>query len=283
MQTEYDEFLKLGVGMLDNYFDYSWRVDKGWEPVGVEVPFEIPIKAPPGFVERISETGCIYVGADGNLWWVDDQVGTPAQPIVYRGRIDLIMRDPHGNIWLWDHKTAARFEENVDWLELDEQMGSYGWAYREIAGVAPYGIMYSELYKGIPEPPKRLDRPRKGCSFSVSKSQDTSYELLLATVKAEDRTAYEQGLYDEVLQFFKAEGKQYFRRTPVIRNASEYDNLSIQIAWEAIDMLSDPITYPNPSKFACKWCMFRTPCLALNDGSDHEYILNTSFRKRDDR
>lgn len=292
-QVEYDEHMKLGEGMLRNYFQYSKRADSIWEPVATEVPFEIPIMAPEGF-NPIDTPGQYSIAVydkflfssyetipnaiNGQLLaWRDGEW----LPVVYRGRIDLIMRRlTDGAIFLWDHKTAARLGD-PDFLNWDEQMGSYGWAYRCIAGVKPHGIIYSELYKGVPEPPKLLSSPRKGCSYSVSKSQDTSYELLLQTVKEHDRTAYEQGLYDEVLAFFRVEGKQYHRRIPVIRNDHEYDTLGENIAWEAIDMLDNPRTYPNPTKFGCQYCMFSGPCQAMNDGSDYQTIIDLQYRKRD--
>lgn len=40
------------------------------------------------------------------------------------GTIDLVVRDADGDIWIIDHKTCARFP-NFDWLDLDDQNGSY--------------------------------------------------------------------------------------------------------------------------------------------------------------
>lgn len=272
MAEEYQELLKLGVGMLENYCAHSLRVDTGWKPVGVEVPFEIPIMWPeyldnPNYFDQVSSSDVSQhrglPGAIPGQMVAFDSRDRLWKPVVYRGRIDLIMRRVSDQtIHLWDHKTAARLEEDTSFLDLDEQMGSYGWAYLLTAGVPPHGIVYSELYKGTPEPPTRNKNQRQGRWFSVNKQQDTSYDLYLETVSAEDPTAFQQGLYDDMLQFLGAEGKVYFRRTTVVRNATEYRRLGDRIALEAIDMLESPFIYPNPTKFGCKWCMFKTPCLA---------------------
>lgn len=61
---------------------------------------------------------------------------------LYRGRIDLIIRDENGDIWLVDHKTHAQFP---DWhyRELSFQHYSYLWACQK----AP-----QYLALGIPQP-----------------------------------------------------------------------------------------------------------------------------------
>lgn len=61
---------------------------------------------------------------------------------LYRGRIDMIVRDANGDVWLMDHKTHANLP---DWRyrELAFQNYSYLWAVRK----AP---QYAEL--GIPQP-----------------------------------------------------------------------------------------------------------------------------------
>jgi hypothetical protein len=284
-EDEFKEMLALGVGMLLNYFQHSIKFDiPKWEPVAVEVPFEVPIMAPAGFdggtkKVQVATFDDEFPSAvkDQLVAWRDGEW----RPVVYRGRIDLIMRRlSDGAIYLWDHKTAGRLEENVEWLELDEQMGSYGWVYLRVAGQPPHGVIYSELYKGVPDEPMRLQNTRKGCNFSTSKSQDTSLSLFVETVKTEDTYAYEHGYYNDYIQWLQAEGKQYFRRTEILRNRHEYEAIGDRVGWQAIEMLSEPPLYPNPTKWNCQYCDFRTPCLQMNDGSDYQFTLNQIYRKR---
>lgn len=58
---------------------------------------------------------------------------------LYRGRIDLIVEDEYGDIWLLDHKTHARIP---DWRyrELAFQNYSYLWAVKKSPSYAALGI-----------------------------------------------------------------------------------------------------------------------------------------------
>lgn len=68
-----------------------------------------------------------------------------ARTAALAGKIDLISRDAHGNVWLWDHKTCSVFAA-PDWLRLDLQMRLYLYAAQEL-GLNPVGIVYNMLRK----------------------------------------------------------------------------------------------------------------------------------------
>lgn len=267
-QDEWEAQLELGKKMLRNYFDWAKNHDR-FTPRFVEVEFEVPIPVPPGLLLPVD-----FENRDGYLWF-------RGRPVVYQGRIDLLLEDEYGRYWVDDHKTTAQMrEDTLTFLELDEQTGSYCWAIQEMMGVKVAGALYNELYKGVPEPPPMNKTVRLGRMYSISKSQDTSYEVYKATVSEGDPGAYAAGLYDEMLDYLKAEGNKYFRRTPVHRSPTELKNLGYTICLEAIDMLNDPFIYPNPTKFRCGNCVFRGPCLAQNDGSDYEWMLKEMYVQR---
>ncbi len=268
MAEDYKERLTLGSGMLGHYFDYSKRKDTRFKPVAVELEFEVPI-----FYE--GDTPGPLTVHEGRLRTFDGEF------VVYQGRIDMLVQDADGLYWIWDHKTTARMEEDTSFLELDEQCGSYGWALQHMLKIPIAGIVYNQLYKGFPQPPKKNANQRKGLWYSVNKMQDTSYDLYLATVQEGDPLGYAGGGYDDILNYLKNEGKQFFRRIQVHRNQKEYESLGRQIADEAIDMLDDPRIYPNPGKWRCGWCAFRGPCLAQNEQSDVQYLIKNFYRKRE--
>jgi hypothetical protein len=255
-QVEYDEDMKLGDGMLRNYFKWHRREDQ-FIPVAVELDFEVPLCYPSG--------PQIYIRKNGE--WLG---------VVYRGRIDVLVRDLDGGFWIMDHKTNARWDDRFGFLELDEQCGSYCWALQVMLGIKIEGVIYSELYKGAPEPPERLTRPYKGRNFSTNKQQNTTYDLFIQTLKDANEPF---GPYADYINFLKAEGKTYFRREQIHRSQIELKNLGLQIAEEAQDMLDKPRIYPNPGKYTCDWCAYRQPCIATNDGSDVQFILNTNYIK----
>lgn len=247
---EFVELVALGIGMLWNYFDYALTVDK-FTPIHVEVGFEVPIPNLPSSIVP---------------------VGTEA---VYRGRIDLLVRDQWGEYWIVDHKTTARWT-STDFLELDEQCGSYAWALQEILGIRIAGVIYNELYKAVPAPPEKLSRQYKGRWFSTNKTAPTTYGLYYKTLI--DEYGAIPAIYEEHLEYLQSVPVDFFRRTAIHRSPKELSNLGKQIALEAAEMLDPNISiYPNPSRYGCSFCAFRTPCIAQNDGSDVEYILKDNY------
>ena len=246
-RADFEERLVLGAGMLENYFAWAPARDN-FRPVMVEAKFEVPI--PGAFSDA-----------------------------VYRGRLDLLVEDFNGWYWIIDHKTTARMDDNEPFLALDEQCGSYCWAIQEQLGVRVGGVIYNELYKGVPEPPAMNASQRLGRWYSISRQQNTSYELCLKTLTEANEPLH---LYEDYLNFLKAEGRQYFRRTQVHRSQEELQNLGRQIALETADMLDPQLRiYPNPDKFSCKWCDYRLPCIATNDGSDVTWILKENYKVDD--
>jgi hypothetical protein len=264
---------ELGTKMLDNYFTWSASRDKDLTPVYTEIEFEVPVTIPHDGLTLPPEFGLNVSTQPASLTY-------HGNPIVYQGRIDLIVQDKDGFYWLVDHKTAARFEDTTEFLIRDEQCKSYAWAIQRMLGINVRGVIYNELYKGSPEEPKRLNSTRKGLSFSTNRQQDTNFELALETFKREDRAALRAGLYDDYLTYLKEEGREFVRRNRITYTDTMLDILGGQICREAIDMLSEPSIYPNPTRWNCRWCDFKIPCEAQLDGQPIDWMKDTLFIKR---
>ncbi len=56
-------------------------------------------------------------------------------------KIDLIVRDPRGQIWVVDHKSGKDLPKDKE-LELDDQFGLYTWAMRRL-GVDVFGSIHN--------------------------------------------------------------------------------------------------------------------------------------------
>ncbi len=257
----------LGLGMCDNYQRFAIAHDH-FEVVAVEHDFSIPL------------------GFD----WLDVRTNQ-ILPVHYRGRLDMIVRDQNGRYWIVDHKTAARVDDDYFLkLDMDEQCGSYLWAAQmealeyDLPWKELDGVLYNVLKKVVPERPKTT---YQGKQLSMDRAQATTPALWNMALD-------EHGLWDwfhgsekaqEFYAYLEASGwDQFFRRHPVRRNQHEVDNLALQIVAEAQDMLADPRIYPNPSgSYQCLRCPFRAPCLATNDGSDAEFMLEGNFHSNKDR
>ena len=303
VEEDYAERVELGKGMLNYFFDkVAPKEDHGWKPVKVEIAFMLPIPNPEtgeavmfckckGCKERwythLTKTenpdAQKIISTEGNMvehcdYWGEWQ----GLPVVYAGRIDMLIQDERGHYWIVDWKTAAQIREDDDsFLYLDDQVGSYVWALRRL-GLDVKGFIYHQQRKAFPQPPTRNAHRRLGRLFSVNQNQATNYDEYLATVSAEDKEAYEEGKYDEFLEFLKNEGITFYARHQIHKTHYEVDEIERNIGYEALDMLDPGLrVYPSSGRFSCGSCAFRQPCLGKNAGEDYLYTLNTMFEQRE--
>src|SRR5258706_5239960 len=268
---EFNERRELGVGMLKHYFQWCKDTDDILRVVKVEIEFEVPIPAR-NLNDYVYNVEAFGYGFDNDLTCYCDDC-EQFHPVVYQGRVDMIVEDKHGRYWIWDHKTAGQFG-STEYFDLDDQCGSYIWALQRMLGLPIMGVVYNRLLKAVPHPPEVL----KNGSLSKNKQQRTTYDLY---IKAMELHAQPYAPYAEFLEFLKAKPNQFFQRVEVHRGPEEIPIIERRILMEAIDMLDDPKIYPNPGMFTCMGCAFKTPCLATQDGSDVEFILRTNYQKRE--
>jgi hypothetical protein len=271
VRDDYEERMRLGEGMLLYHFSKVAPVeDPKITPLAVEVRFEVPIVNP--------DTG-------EQLWChipnCRQHPEGPA-PVVFAGRIDLLAEDQYGDLWIEDWKTSARLSTDRDeFLDLDDQVGSYVWAMNQL-GRPVRGFIYHEQYKAYPQKPEKLTRRYKGRIFSTNKNQATTAELATKTFMEEDREAFDEGLYDDYIQFLENDGRPFHERFQKHRSPAELEQIGRNLYDEALDMVS-PYTrlYPNPGRFSCGSCAFRQPCLEKNGGGDYQYALDSLFDRRE--
>lgn len=121
---------------------------------------------------------------------------------LYRGRIDLIVQDEHGDVWLVDHKTHRVFPE-WQYRELSFQHYSYLWACRKAPSYLalgipqPKGFIYDYCKTGVIKAPTlRQDGKLSRVVKPSSTTMPVFTEWLrsnnrLATVKGQDLLAIE--------------------------------------------------------------------------------------------
>lgn len=309
-EVDYAERVELGVGMLKYYAsEIAPKYDEGWRPKMVEVEFIVPIQNPDNeeylfcvcprcrrtlenFWEAEKITGK-ELSYDGTTWWevnreTGEEVHWPGLVVCLAGRIDLLAEDPNGNLWIVDWKTTARLargdvsgQDRDEFLDLDDQIGSYVMALRRKLKVDIRGFVYVELKKAIPSPPQRNVNIRQGRAFSVNKQQACDYDLYLKTVMEEDKEAYEAGLYDEHLTFLRDVGVNFHGRYQIPKMDEELIEIERNLFFEASDMCDPNIRpYPNAGRFNCATCAFRQPCLEKNRQGDYQYMLETLYDRR---
>ena len=200
--------------------------------------------------------------------------------VTYSGTIDRVVRDELGTIWLLDYKTAAQFDTAK--LEQDPQVSAYMLAAREIFDLDVAGMVYIQFKKAFPVEPELL----KSGKFSTNKTQKTSYSLYKEALNNlyGDRVEWRKEFpeYVKYLNYLadqeSNDGDKFIRYDKVERWGNHLDSVKEQILMEAREMtdVNLPI-YPNPTK-DCSWdCPFRTACLAKDDGSDYQSIIDSLF------
>lgn len=290
IEADYDERVALGKGMLAYYSrEVAPRVDIGFKPVKVEIGFMVAIPNPDtgedlwcrcaGCVEKYQKA-LAHPDKRGHLSPYDPDTFR-GLPVVYAGRLDMLAEDDKGHYWIFDWKTCRNVATDYEFLYLDDQIGSYVWALTKI-GIKVMGFVYHEQRKGYPRPPKENKQRRLGCLFSVAKNQDVDYDTYLKTVQELDTKAYEEGCYDEMLEYLKEEGVKYFMRHQIPKSRDELDEIEYNIGLEALDMIDPGLRiYPSAGRFGCSFCAFRQPCMEKNNKGDYQYALDTLYERRE--
>lgn len=253
-----NEQISLGLGLIDHYSMWCKDEDPKWfvKVIATEHDFRVPI---------LDDEGKQVIDPVTN------------EPVWYVGRIDGIVQDEFGNYWLLEHKTAKAF--NTEKLPLDEQCGSYIWAAQQIYGYKLEGVIYNVIRKKLPTVPEEL---KKG-GLSQNKSMDTTwqvyYKALIEHYGGKENVPMEQ--YKPFLEMLYEKGNPFFLRTRVHRNQYEIVDIGRRIYREWLDMTrADLHLYPNPTQ-DCMWdCDFRSVCLAMNDGSDYQFMIDGMFEQR---
>jgi hypothetical protein len=307
---DYNERVELGKGMLKYYASQvAPKYDQGWRPIRVEVEFMVPIQNP-GTDEylyckckRCQKTWKeVYpqLGLEegnGGLWEVeyDPQEGPvglglwQGLPVVLAGRLDMLAEDNYGDYWIVDWKTAARLargdvsgQDRDEFLDLDDQIGSYVMALRRKLGLRVRGFVYVELKKAFPVAPERNKTIRLGRMYSVNKNQAVDYETYRDCVAENDQQAYEAGLYDDFLKWLQEEGQNFYGRYQIPKTDEELEELERELFLEAQDMVDPNLRiYRNSGRFNCGFCAFRQPCLEKTRQGDYLYMLETLYDKRE--
>jgi hypothetical protein len=291
--NKFKELKNLGLGMIKHYTEHvSPVVDLGFTPVRVEMPFEVAVLSPEGDPLWCTCDQCFrkWMHTEPKDWTTQtwSSIGEYHKawrglPVTYGGRLDMLAIDDLGRYWIFDWKTTSRIldeDAEASFLQLDDQIASYCWALRSL-GIPVAGFVYVEIKKTFPQPPLRLEKPRKECHYSVNRQFLTTPELFESTVKEHDSYAYSAGLYDGHIEWLKTSGPVFHQRHQIHKNDHEIAEIGHNIWLEAQDILGSPRVYPQPGRFSCPSCLFRQPCLGQNMGEDYVYTLETMYEKHE--
>ncbi len=195
----------------------------------------------------------------------------------YAGKFDRIVEDQEGRLWILDWKTTARYDLNR--LALDQQISAYAWAGRQLYGDRLEGVLFVQFIKTAPAlEPARLVRG----GFSKSKTQPVSYGAYRRALIKEYGNIPDEyvAILNELASHEDENGDQFIRWDEVHRSPATLRAESWKIQSEVAEMLDPDLQlYPHPTR-DCTWdCPFRTPCIALDDGVDVEWMLQEMYKQ----
>lgn len=123
-QTEAQQLI---TWMYDGYVE-QWGTDPQWRILAVEYKLAEQLPQP-----------------DGQL-----------SPYILKAKLDLIVQDVNGGVWIVDHKSGANLPNRVD-LEIDDQFGLYTWLLQnnglKVMGSIHDAARTTRNLGDMPEPP----------------------------------------------------------------------------------------------------------------------------------
>jgi PD-(D/E)XK nuclease superfamily len=279
---EYQERITLGKNML---FNLVRNLDKSkYRPIATEQEYLVPLLDVDGLQLYCHCQACF----EKLTAYIEKHNATPGDwyqglPVVFGCRIDVVLEDKMGSLWLGEHKSAANLlaPEGIQELSRDLQVNSYLWAVNH-DGRRVCGVLYNQFRKSYPKPPKRLVNASDGRQFSTNRLQLTDYYTAVRVFKT-DKWAWERGLYTEYLDWLREEGKKdFFRQFAVFRTDEQIELAGRRLTQYAIAMLGDPDIYPNTSvRFICDRCRFSQPCQDLFDGQSAQGTLEGGYEQQE--
>ncbi|HEY3238810.1 MAG TPA: hypothetical protein VGL92_04540 [Acidimicrobiia bacterium] len=281
--ARWESELETGRQLLDHYLEWAPALDRFW-PVRVETDFDVQVP------DWRSPGEDLVVPGEG-------------EAIRYQGRVDLLVVDEHDAYWVVRHRLAHDGFCDPYLLVLDDELLAAAWAWEIFyLGMRVAGTIHNELRPGVtpPDPAAPVRRPRASHAFARARAaartgvrgvpeepgvrgapQENDEAPATTAPVAGHRRMYvraERTPTDVVVE----EGGDMFRRTRIPRSTAELEGLGRNLGQEALEM-ADPhlVPYPTPGGH-CAECVYRPPCLTLQEGDNVEPILTARYRTRPD-
>ncbi len=203
-------------------------------------------------------------------------------------RIDLLTKrkTPKLGLWVVDHKSSAQ-SWSPKWIEFDDQATGYCYVVYRLTGKIPRGVVFNVLIKDQPKDP----RVGKKGDLSYAKDQRTTPDRYREALKEHGylkRGKISSEKHAECMASLLAHGwDRFFFRHETTRNAHQLAAFEERLFFEYMDMEevieNHELLYPNPSTYVCRGCGVAPICLAMEDGSDYQGVIDSQYTLGEDR
>lgn len=193
------------------------------------------------------------------------------------GRLDALVEDEDGQIWVLDYKTRAQLS-GPGTFEMDLQMTAYTWAAKQLFGKPVEGVIVLQFLK---KEPKGL-RVLKSGELSAAKNQRVS--PLIVQQQIEHLPEEVQKKYVDFV-FYDPDEDPFIRAVRTYRNENQLESFARHLKHHHTEiglLLTRYIHFTPNFTRDCLWdCPFRGVCIAYEDGFDWLDILRGSFKRRE--
>jgi PD-(D/E)XK nuclease superfamily len=189
----------------------------------------------------------------------------------FRIIIDLIIEEPDGSQWIWDHKTVGSFMDE-GFLMIDAQLARYLWGARKL-GFSPQGIVFNEVITKAPTVPELLKSGQLTQRKDLFTDEDT-YREAIAT-----HGLNEQDYIDTLKRLRLTQGARFFRRTTLPKGPTLVKNMmrDLMITATEIHAAEAKQRFPRSIDKDCAWCEFRDVCQSQLMGHDASDIIRLNY------
>lgn len=202
-----------------------------------------------------------------------DEIITLPNGLRFQVIIDLIVEEPDGGIWLWDHKTVAQFMP-ADFMLLDAQLARYFWA-AEYMGYKPLrGILFNELKTKAPTLPDVLKSTGRLTERKNLRCDVYSYYREIK------RLGQDPASYAGILNRLKSQQDDWFRRTRLPKDKPLTQRLMDELHMSAREILraEEKGEYPRTVEKDCVWsCSYLEPCSIELMGGDISNVVKAKY------
>ena len=194
----------------------------------------------------------------------------------FRGAIDAVLVDIHGNNVIFDWKTTQSIGE-YEHFTMDEQLLCYTWVLQE-RGLDVYDAQYVYMRHILPKPAKMTTKGKP----SVGAIHST-WDVWYASLPPEWQAAADVGKYDEFREKHIHPLTDYLQFISIAATSHKINSAVETLCEQAnyvAGLLESQDFVARPSKQLCTYCDFKRLCEAYHDGGDVKQILADYYTER---
>jgi RecB family exonuclease len=229
----------------------------------------------PEVVERIMRSYLWYYRNDG---WeaviIEKELNVPTPlGVNFKGRLDLVVKDEEGLMWMVDHKTTGNIPDPNVYHAMDPQLMLYPWATEKQYGITLAGVVYNYIKSKPPSVPQLTAKTQQ-----ISKRKIlTDYPTLVRFLKEQGEDPQD---WAHVLRPLMRESpflKRY--RLPRERHVTQE---VLKDALSVVKRMGEARRFSRSISKDCTMCPYVDLCRAELNGFDSSHIRKSMFQSREE-